>query len=60
MTQEKKVKTSIYKCPHEGNNCKGHKHCHVLETTEALPGKITVLFQCPVQKNQKIPIIIGT
>jgi hypothetical protein len=30
-----------YKCPHEGSHCKLGKHCHVLETADRLPCRIT-------------------
>ncbi len=52
--------TSIeYKCPHEGPRCKLGKHCHVLETADKLPCKITVFVKCPVH-NKKISVEIGT
>ena len=35
------------------------KHCHVLETADKLPCKITALVKCPIHNNQKIPVEIG-
>ena len=59
MIQQNNNRTCIYKCPYAGENCAGHKQCHILETRNALPGKITVLFQCPIKKKQKISLTIG-
>ena len=35
------------------------KHCHVLETADKLPCKITALVKCPIHNNKKIPVEIG-
>ena len=48
-----------YKCPYEGPRCKLGKHCHVLETADKLPCKITALVKCPIRNNKKIPVEIG-
>nr|DAU11393.1 MAG TPA: hypothetical protein [Caudoviricetes sp.] len=48
-----------YKCPYEGPRCKLGKHCHVLETADKLPCKITALVKCPIHNNKKIPVEIG-
>lgn len=48
-----------YKCPYEGPRCKLGKHCHVLETADKLPCKITALVKCPIHNNKKIPVDIG-
>ena len=47
-----------YKCPHEGSRCKLGKHCHVLETADRLPCRITAFVKCPIYK-KKIPVEIG-
>ena len=47
------------KCPYEGPRCKLGKHCHVLETADKLPCKITALVKCPIHNNKKIPVEIG-
>lgn len=47
-----------YKCPYEGPRCKLGKHCHVLETADKLPCKITALVKCPIHNNKKIPVEI--
>lgn len=57
MTAPKSVE---YKCPYEWARCKLKKHCHVLETPDKLPCKITALVKCPIHNNQKIPVEIGT
>jgi len=49
MTAPKSVE---YKCPYEGARCKLKKHCHVLETPDKLPCKITALVKCPIHNNQ--------
>lgn len=51
-------KSVAYKCPYEGPRCKLGKHCHVLETADKLPCKITAFVKCPVYK-KKIPVEIG-
>lgn len=48
-----------YKCPYEGPRCKLGKYCHVLETADKLPCKITALVKCPIHNNKKIPVEIG-
>ena len=48
-----------YKCPYEGPRCKLGKHCHVLETADKLPCKITAIVKCPIHNNKKIPVEIG-
>ena len=47
-----------YKCPHEGSRCKLGKHCHVLETADRLPCRITAFVKCPIYK-KKVPVEIG-
>ena len=56
MTAPKSVE---YKCPYEGARCKLKKHCHILETPDKLPCKITALVKCPIHNNKKIPVEIG-
>lgn len=51
--------TFVYKCPHGGEKCAGHKHCHVLETPEKLEKKMTVVIECPIRHKAKIPVEIG-
>lgn len=51
-------KTIEYKCPNEGPRCKLGKHCHVLETADSLPCRITAFAKCPIYK-KKIPVVIG-
>lgn len=59
MTNMTTVPKSVeYKCPHEGSHCKLGKHCHVLETADKLPYKITALVKCSIY-NKKIPVEIG-
>lgn len=48
----------MYKCPYE-KNCTARKHCHILETTERLPTKVTVIIKCPIA-HKKISVVIGT
>lgn len=59
MTTTTTLKSVAYKCPYEGVHCKLGKHCHVLETAERLPCKITVLVKCPIYNNKKIFVEIG-
>ncbi len=54
-----KIPTFTYKCPYEGRNCLGNKHCHILETTDELKSKLTVVIQCPVRHREKISVEIG-
>ena len=53
------TKTFSYKCPHEGKNCIGRKHCHVHETPVELKEKMSVVVECPVRRNAKIIVEIG-
>lgn len=46
-----------YKCPNEGKNCKGRKHCHVIETTEKI-NKMEAVIMCPIE-HKKIRVVIG-
>lgn len=47
-----------YKCPLE-STCAGHKHCHVLKTTERLKNAIDAIVKCPIRKNAEIVVRIG-
>lgn len=58
ITRMTPLKSIEYKCPYEGPRCKLGKHCHVLETADKLPCRITVLVKCPIKK-EKIPVEIG-
>lgn len=63
MTDDKnsgyKFQQYVYRCPHEGANCIGGKHCYILETTQKIPCPLTALVKCPVQNNAKIEVVIG-
>lgn len=47
-----------YRCPLE-STCTGHKHCHVLKTTERLKTAIDAIVKCPVKQNEEIVVRIG-
>lgn len=47
-----------YKCP-LASTCVGHKHCHVLKTTDRLKSAIDAIVKCPVKKNAEIVVRIG-
>lgn len=51
--------TYVYKCPYEGPNCSGGKHCHALQTTVKLKNSMTVVMECLVRKKAKIAVEIG-
>ena len=51
-------KSVHYHCPH-ANNCRLHKHCHVLKTVEKLKFTIRAIVKCPAQKNKEITVEIG-
>lgn len=53
------MSTYIYKCPYEGSNCRGNKHCHILETTDKLKSKLGVIVKCPMRHGEKIFVEIG-
>lgn len=50
--------TVRYRCPYEGAECRLGKHCHIIETKEALPCRITALIKCEACKGM-ISVEIG-
>lgn len=48
----KDAQTKVYKCPFEGRKCGIGKHCHALETPEALPHDFKAVIECKWQKTR--------
>ena len=56
----KGTSTYVYKCPFEGSNCSGGKHCHALQTPVKLKNPMAVVMECIVRKKAKIAVEIGS